>query len=129
MPLLLIQDCDDGVHCFFQLAIVNPSRCMKHDLGIGGEQSIGPDATWPVQTTRREIGRLKRNGVYVEFGLAGNLAKYQVVTAQGRENQCGTPLRLRQVREWKMQDYYIAFYKSCQAASSSGESQSFINED
>src|SRR5450432_1850688 len=61
--------------------------------------------------------------------LASDLAKYDVVTARGREHQCRTPLRLGQVGEWKMQDYDVPCYKSAQASSSSGESQSFIKED
>jgi hypothetical protein len=61
--------------------------------------------------------------------LAGDLAKDDVVTAQGRKEQCGSALRLGQVGEWKVQNYDVAFYKSAQASSSSGESQSFIRED
>jgi len=121
--LRLVQDRDDGVRGLLQLAIANPACCVECDSGIGGEKPIGPDATRPIQTTRLEIGRVKHDGVLVGFGLAGNLAKYDVVAAQGRKNQCGTPLRLGQAGEWKMQDYDVPSYKSAQAASSSGESQ------
>src|SRR5471030_1947073 len=127
--LLLVQDRDDGIRGLFQLAIANPACCVECDSGIGGEQPIGPDATWPIQATRLEIGCVKHDRVFVGFGLAGNLAKYDVLTAQGGKNQCGAPLRLGQVGEWKMQDYDVPAYKSAQAASSSGESQSFIRED
>jgi hypothetical protein len=129
VTLRQVQDRDDGVRGLFPLAIANPARCVECDSGVGGEQPIGPDATRPIETTRLEIGRVKHDGVFVGFGLAGNLAKYDVVAAQGRKNQCGTPLRLGQVGEWKMQDYDVPSYKSAQAASSSGESQSFLRED
>src|ERR1035437_11177605 len=52
-----------------------------------------------------------------------------VVTAQGRKNQCATPLRLGQAGEWKMQDYDAPSYKSAQAACSPGESQSSRSEE
>ena len=48
------------------------------------------------------MGRVKHDGVFVGLGLAGNLAKYDVVTAQSRKNQCGTPLRLGEIGEWKV---------------------------
>ena len=91
--LPLVQDRDDGVRGFFQFAVANPARCVECDSGIGGEQPIGPDATRPIETTRLEIGRVKHDGVFVGLGLAGNLAKYDVVAAQGRKNQCRAPLR------------------------------------
>ena len=51
--------------------------------------------------------------VFVGFCLAGNLAKYHIVTAQRRENQRRTPLRLGQVRERKIQDYLPRLLQIC----------------
>ena len=123
------QDRNDGAGGLVHLAVTNAACCVKYDPGIGGEQSIGPNAAWLIQPTVGEICRFKPDGVFVGLGLAGNLAKDDVVTAEGRKDQCRGAFRLGQVGEWKLQDYNVASYKSAQAPSSSGESQSFIRED
>jgi len=92
--LRLVQYRVDRFHGLLQLPIANSPCCVQYDFGIGGEKPIGPNATWLIQTTGVEIGCAKHDGVFVEFGLAGNLAKYDVVTTQRRKNQGGTPLRL-----------------------------------
>ncbi|HMC60790.1 MAG TPA: hypothetical protein VKJ01_16490 [Candidatus Solibacter sp.] len=68
--LLLVHDRNDGVYRFSQFAAANPARRVEYDSEIGSEQPIGPDATWPIQTTRLKIGRVKGYGVFVRFGLA-----------------------------------------------------------
>ena len=59
--LLLIQDRDDGSRGFFQFATTNPAGCVEYDPGIGGEQPIGPNATWLIEATGIEIGGFKRD--------------------------------------------------------------------
>jgi hypothetical protein len=73
--LLRAEDRDDGVRGLSPLAIANPARRVERDSAVGSEQSIRPDATRPIQTARLEIGRVERNRVLVEIGLAGNLAE------------------------------------------------------
>ena len=73
--LLRVEDRDDGVRGLSQLAVANAARHVECDSGIGSEQPIRPDATGSIQAARLEIGRVERNRVLVEIGLAGNLAQ------------------------------------------------------
>jgi len=56
-------------------------------------------------------------------GLVGSYA-FECHDDQGRPSLC-----LTEVREGEIEDYYIAFYKFAQAASSSGVSQSLAKDD
>src|ERR1017187_4566868 len=57
------------------------------------------------------------------------MTQNQVIARERGNHQGRAPLRLRDVREGKVEDDNIASYKLAQAASSSGVSQSFARED
>ena len=60
--------------------------------------------------------------------MARDLAQNYVVAQWRRNYQCGPPLGLAEIAEREVQDYDVALYKSAQAESSSGLSQSFARE-
>ena len=63
-----------------------------------------------------------------QFLLDSDLAQNHVIALQRGEDQGWSPLRLTEAGEWKVQDDDVALYKSPQAESSSGLSQSLARE-
>lgn len=118
-----------GLVDFLQLRGAHLTGSVNDDAGVGRKQSAGADAAALAEPAAYEVGGVKLHGITIIASLTCDLAKNEIVTLQCSKHQRRTPLGLAEVREMKIQDDDVALYKLAQAASSSGESQSFVSED
>ncbi len=127
MRALCTQDADQPVPSLFQLRRTDLPGAVNNNVRVGGEQPVGTDAAALVGDPR---SRSQRPRVVRSSGpLAPDWAKNQIIALQGSEDQCRPASGLAEIREGEVEDDNVAAYKLAQAASSSGESQSFANED
>lgn len=123
------QDEHELVHGFIELCAGDPARAIEDDAGIRREQPVRPDSAALIETADVKIGHLEGYGILIRSRLTGDLTQNNIFSRKFRDHQRRTAFRLREVREWKVQDDNIASYKPAQAASSPGASQSFERED
>lgn len=126
---LLAENPDERLVDFLEFRGAHLPGPVNDDAGVGSKQTTGAYTAALAEPAAYEIGIVESHGIAILASLAGDLAENEIVAPQCRQHQGGTPLGLAEVRERKVQDDDVALYKLAQAASSSGESQSFASED
>lgn len=114
---------------FLQLRGAHLAGSIDDDVGIRCKQSTGAYTAALAEPAGYEVCSVESHGITILASLTGDLAKNEIVALQCGEYQRRTPLGLAEVREGEIQDNDVALYKLAQAASSSGDSQSFASED
>lgn len=107
-----LQDADEAVNDPIQRCIGNMPSTVADDPFVRREKPVRTNSAALVESAQREIGTFKGDGVRVEFRLAGDLAKNNVITLHGREHRGRAPLRLPKVGEREVQNYDVPSYKS-----------------
>jgi len=127
--MLLAENADQRLVDFLELCGAPLPGSVNDDAGACRKQSSGSDAADLAEPAAYKVAGIEWYGIAILASLAGDLAENKIVALQCRQYQGGTPLGLAEVREREVQDDDVALYKLAQAASSSGESQSFASED
>jgi hypothetical protein len=111
---------------FTLLQIANP---VQNNMAVSSKETVRSYITRLLETTGLKIAVVNWKRVYVLDDLAGYLAKNDIITLKVCNDKGRTALGFGEVREGKWNNNDIPLYKLCQAASSSGKSQSFLSDD
>ncbi len=95
---------------------------------VCGEELARPRETLPWQATGTEGSLRDPHSPYIAIGVAGYLAQDPVRATRRCEDDCGSKLGRRQVRERESNENYCAGPRSAHAASSSGRFQSAASD-
>lgn len=123
-PRSLPKDRHESVNGFGGLLVGSVPGDVKNYMPIGGEDTVRPYVALLPRRAGVKIGNVQANGLLIPDVSTGDLAEDDIIAAECRENQSRPTPGLGQIREGKRHDDDIALYKSCQASSSSGRSQS-----
>ncbi len=125
---LVLEQRDNGRNRSLNLIWLQPADAVQDYGLIRREQPIRPDVTRLAEVALFKVIVGDQDGNPVTHGLARDLSQEKIVSTKVCQHQSGSSFRLREIREGERDYYDVTSYKSRQAASSSGLSQSFAKE-
>ena len=121
-----IYNLGDNFSDFPLLQLANP---VQNSMAVSSKEAIRSYITRLLETAGLKIAVVNGKRVYILDDLAGYLAKNDIITLKGCDNKGWTALGFGKIGEGEWNNNNIPLYKLCQAASSSGKSQSFLSDD